>query len=188
MPGAPRSASQRGRLTMMRAAARRRWSSCSAGGCVAGRWPWEPQAPARALRRVDRRAQLLGVSARLPSRDEILAAHRRLVGDGPSRPRRQRRAQVARGRTRARDLLLRSKLPATATVQETRMSHQFRPHRPARIRHPRDHRRNARPRRRARDRPRLRAPCCAAPAASRWRSATTGGSARRCSSTRWSKG
>ena len=44
---------------------------------VTGRWPWERKVPARA-QAVFRARQLLGVSA-AASRDEVLAAHKRLV-------------------------------------------------------------------------------------------------------------
>jgi len=44
---------------------------------VTGRWPWEPKSSTRA-QAVSRARKLLGVSA-AASRDDILAAHRRLV-------------------------------------------------------------------------------------------------------------
>ncbi len=45
---------------------------------VTGRWPWEPKLTTRA-QAVFRARKLLGVSA-AASRDDIIAAHRRLVG------------------------------------------------------------------------------------------------------------
>lgn len=44
---------------------------------IAGRWPWEPKRAMRA-QAVSRARKLLGVSARA-SREEVLAAHKRLV-------------------------------------------------------------------------------------------------------------
>ena len=137
-------------------------------------------------------------SAGAPSRAEIIEAHKRLAGPGPSRPRRQQKKLVYEANA-ARDLLLAGAVAERARKREPvfaerwynetteRLDAPFHPV-AARIRHPRHHRPNAGRRRRARDRARLCHACCARPAARgrgrlRWAAefADAGG-------TRWSKG
>ena len=143
--------------------------------------------PADALRRrVCQARTLLGVRASA-SADEIIEAHRRLIARGPSRPRRQRASRSTRPMPRATCCSARA-CPTRNPGARLAMSHTSST--PPSCANTTSAGSSARrwAGRRARDRPRLRARCCAAPAASGWRSAMTGGSARRCSSTRWSRG
>ena len=174
---------RRGRLSDGQADRPTPRSPRSSGRWRRGRWPWEPNESRTRAQASVPRAQ----AARRARRRRARGNYR-----GPQAFARRWSIRTAAGpTTRCTRRMPRATCCSTncrTDHEGASMSHQFRPDRPARIRHPRDHRRDSRAGRCARDRPRLRHAAAPGGRQARSRSATTGGSARRCSSTRCAKG